>query len=54
MVVRAVDGDPVPVVLPAPLVVEVERLLDLAGARELRLAKEDEPSPPAGRPSTRT
>jgi hypothetical protein len=48
VVVCAVDGDPIPVVLPAPLVVNVERLLDLTGAHELRLAQEHEPRPPEG------
>src|SRR5437667_5000547 len=37
-----VDGTPVQVLLPASLVVNLERLLDLAGAKAIRLIQENE------------
>ena len=41
-VVCVADGKPVFAVLPAPCVVDFERLRDLIGAEEVRLANEDE------------
>jgi Ala-tRNA(Pro) deacylase len=41
-VVCVADGKPVFAVLPAPCVVDFERLRDLIGAEEVRLASEDE------------
>ena len=41
-VVCIADGTPVFAVLPAPCVVDFERLLDLIGTDEVRLASEDE------------
>lgn len=37
-----VDGEPIEAVLPAPLTVNRDRLLDLAGGSEIRLAQEEE------------
>jgi|SRR6185436_12829328 len=42
VVVCFVDGEPIEAMIPAPLVVNLNRLLDLAGGREIRLAQEDE------------
>jgi Ala-tRNA(Pro) deacylase len=42
VVVCFVDGSPVEAVLPATLVVNLHRLLDLAGGSEIRLAEESE------------
>jgi hypothetical protein len=41
-VVYMVDGKPVQALLPASLVVNIERLMSLVGASEMRLAREDE------------
>lgn len=41
-VVCFADGEPVQAVVPADLIVNVERLLELSGAMVLRLAREDE------------
>ena len=46
VVVCIVDGTPVPALLPASLVVNLERLLNLTGADEVRLAGEDDGSGP--------
>ncbi len=46
VVVCVVDGTPVQALLPAALVVNLERLLTLAGATEIRLGREDEGSGP--------
>jgi Ala-tRNA(Pro) deacylase len=37
-----VDSEPIEAVLPAPLTVNLDRLLELAGGSEIRLAQEDE------------
>jgi Ala-tRNA(Pro) deacylase len=37
-----IDGEPVEAVIPAPALVNLDRLLDLAGGREIRLAGEGE------------
>jgi Ala-tRNA(Pro) deacylase len=42
VVVCFIDGQPVEAVLPAPFVIDLHRLLQLAGGRAIRLAKEDE------------
>jgi Ala-tRNA(Pro) deacylase len=42
VVVFLVDGEPIEAVLPAPMVVNLDRLLDLAGGGEIRLAQKDE------------
>jgi Ala-tRNA(Pro) deacylase len=42
VVICVVDGRPVQAVLPAPMTVSLARLMDLAGAAEIRLAEEDE------------
>ena len=42
VVVCFIDGEPVEAVLPAASVVNLDRLLALAGGREIRLADEDE------------
>ncbi len=42
VVVCIVDGEPVEAVLPASAVVNLDRLLILAGGRRIRLAREDE------------
>jgi Ala-tRNA(Pro) deacylase len=42
VVICMVDHEPVQAVLPAPLAVNLDRLLDLAGGREIRLAYEEE------------
>ena len=42
VVVFFVDGEPIEAVLPAPLMVNLDRLLELAGGGEIRLADEDE------------
>jgi Ala-tRNA(Pro) deacylase len=42
VVVCFVDGEPIEAVLPAPLTVNLDRLLDLAGGSEIQLAREDE------------
>jgi Ala-tRNA(Pro) deacylase len=41
-VVCIADGQPIFAVLPAPCVIEFKRLQQLAGAQQLRLAREDE------------
>lgn len=46
VVVCVVDGTPVHALLPASLVINLERLLNLAGAGEIRLARDDEGSGP--------
>jgi hypothetical protein len=46
VIVCVVDGTPVHALLPASLVINLERLLNLAGAGEIRLAHEDEGSGP--------
>ncbi len=42
VVVCFVDGKPIEAVLPATMMVNLEKLLDLAGGREIRLAHESE------------
>ena len=42
VVVCFVDGEPIEAVLPAPTVVDLNRLLDLTGGSRIRLAQEDE------------
>src|SRR5436190_7798115 len=42
VVVCFVDGEPVEAVVPAPSLVDLDRLLELAGGQEIRLATEDE------------
>jgi Ala-tRNA(Pro) deacylase len=42
VVICFVDREPIEAVLPAPMVVNLDRLLDLAGGRKIRLAQEDE------------
>jgi Ala-tRNA(Pro) deacylase len=42
VVVLVLDDDPIQAVLPAPLTVSLDRLVDLARGREIRLATEDE------------
>jgi Ala-tRNA(Pro) deacylase len=42
VVVCYIDGEPVEAVLPAPCIVDLHRLLDLAGGRTIRLAHEEE------------
>jgi Ala-tRNA(Pro) deacylase len=42
VVICIVDGEPVEAVLPAPFVVNLDRLAELAGGTEIRLAQEDE------------
>lgn len=42
VVICFVDGEPIEAVVPAPLVVNLDRLLDLAGGSEIRLALEDD------------
>ena len=42
VVVCFIDGEPVEAVLPAPSVVNLDRLLELSGGREIRLAGEEE------------
>lgn len=42
VVICFVDGEPIEAVVPAPLVVNLDRLLDLAGGSEIRLAREDD------------
>jgi len=42
VVVCVVDGDPIEAVVPAPMMVDLERLLALAGGKAIRLAREDE------------
>lgn len=42
VVICVADDKPIQAVLPAPLVVNLDRLLPLAGARTIRLALEDE------------
>ena len=37
-----IDGEPVEAVVPAPAIVNLDRLLDLAGGHSIRLAEEDE------------
>ena len=46
VVICVVDGTPVQALLPASLVVNLERLLSLAGAAEIRLGGQDEGSGP--------
>ena len=51
VVVCVVDGTAVPALLPASLVVNLERLLNLAGAGDIRLAGDDDgPGPLAAEP----
>lgn len=45
VVICVVDGEPIEAVIPAPLVVNFDRLLELAGGREIRLAREEELRP---------
>jgi len=42
VVVCFVDGEPVEAVVPAPTVVNLQRLLELAGGSDIRVAEEDE------------
>ena len=42
VVICFVDGAPVQAVVPAPMTVNLDRLLDLARASEIRVAREDE------------
>ena len=42
VVVCFVDGEPVEAVVPAPLVVNLDRLLEVTGGSTIRLAREDE------------
>ena len=42
VVVCFIDGQPVEAVLPAPYIVNLDRLADLAGGTDVRLAHEDE------------
>ena len=42
VVVCFVDGDAIEAVIPAPAIVDLDRLLELTGGREIRLAEEDE------------
>ncbi len=42
VVICFVDGEPIQAVLSAPLVVNLDRLLELAGGDEIRLAREEE------------
>ncbi len=42
VVICLVDGEPIQAVLPAPLTVNLSRLLDLARGSEIRLAQEEE------------
>jgi len=42
VVVCVVDGRPIEALLPAPFLVDLEQLRDLAGGREIRLAQEQE------------
>ena len=42
VVICFVDGEPIQAVLPAPLTVNLTRLLELAGGSEIRLAQENE------------
>jgi Ala-tRNA(Pro) deacylase len=50
VVICFVDGEPVEAVLPATSVVNLARLLELAGGTEIRLAQEDEARPALGAP----
>jgi Ala-tRNA(Pro) deacylase len=42
VVICFIDGDPVEAVVPAPAFVNLDRLRDLAGGRDIRLADEEE------------
>lgn len=42
VVVCFIDGEPVEAVVPAPSIVNLDRLLDLAGGKEIRVADESE------------
>jgi Ala-tRNA(Pro) deacylase len=42
VVVCFVDGEPIEAVIPAPSMVNLDRLLELTGGSEIRLAEEDE------------
>ena len=42
VVVCLVEGEPIQAVVPAPLAVNLDRLLELAGGKEIRLAQENE------------
>ncbi len=42
VVVCIADGEPIEAVIPAPCVVNLDRLLELTGAQVIRLAEEDE------------
>ena len=42
VVICLVDGEPIQAVLPAPLAVNLDRLLELAGGDKIRLAQEEE------------
>ena len=42
VVVCFVDGEPIEAVIPAPTVVDLDRLLELTGGSRIRLAQEDE------------
>jgi len=42
VVICFIDGEPVEAVVPAPAIVNLERLLDLAGGNAIRLANEDD------------
>jgi Ala-tRNA(Pro) deacylase len=42
VVIWFVDGEPIEAVLPAPSIVNLDRLLDLTGGTEIRIAREEE------------
>jgi Ala-tRNA(Pro) deacylase len=42
VVVCFVDGEPIEAVLPAPFIVDLDRLLELTGGSQIRVASEDE------------
>jgi Ala-tRNA(Pro) deacylase len=42
VVICLVDGEPIEAVLSAPMIVNLDRLLELAGGSEIRLAQEEE------------
>ena len=42
VVVCFVDGEPIEAVIPAPMIVNLDRLLELSGGSEIRLAEEGE------------
>ena len=48
VVVCLVDGEPIEAIVPAALAVHLDRLLELAGGREIRMADEATALPPVG------